>query len=144
MICPNCKAQFPDGIVFCNNCGSKLEAEIPVQQNAYQQQQYQQQSPVYQQPAPAYQQPAAPAQNELTRPMRTGEFFLTTFLIGLPLVGFILCLVWAFGSSANENKRNFCRAQLIWVLIALVISILFGVIAAAVGASIIDEIGYMF
>jgi uncharacterized membrane protein YqjE len=53
-----------------------------------------------------------------TRPLSTGEYFLTMLLLGLPLVGFILMLVWAFGGG-NVNRRNLCRAVLIFTVIVI-------------------------
>jgi hypothetical protein len=35
-------------------------------------------------------------------------------LSGIPLVGFILLLVWAFSSTENPNKKNYARAVLLW------------------------------
>lgn len=130
MICPNCRSQYPDGSVFCQNCGAKLEDEGAAAPNT-----------VYADPS-AQNTPYAPyaqAQNERTRPLRTGEYFLTMFLLSLPVVGFILCLVWGFDSSTNENKRNFCRAQLIWIAIAFALSILTAVILVVVGGTLIGS-----
>jgi Na+/melibiose symporter-like transporter len=56
--------------------------------------------------------------NADTRPLSTGEFFLTMLVLGLPLIGFILMLVWSFGSG-NVNRRNFCRAMLIFTVIVI-------------------------
>lgn len=56
--------------------------------------------------------------NADARPLSTGEFFLTMLVLGLPIVGFILMLVWSFGSG-NVNRRNFCRAILIFTVIVI-------------------------
>ena len=65
--------------------------------------------------------------------MRTSEFFWMILVLAIPLVGFICSLVWAFGSNVNENRKNFCRAQLIWVLVGIVLSILYAVLIASLG-----------
>lgn len=142
MICPNCNSFNPDGTKFCSVCGVKLaQAEQPVQpaepannqavyenaaapngqqdnQNGYQTN-YQQ--PNYQQPVP----PAAPVfmNGEQKKPLGTSQFVLLEFLTSLPIAGFILLLVWAFGDDVNENKRNYCRAKLIWLLIGIGITV---------------------
>lgn len=64
--------------------------------------------------------------------MTTGQWFLTMFLLGIPLVNIILLLVWGFGSSGNLNRRNYCRASMLWMLIAIVLySCIFAFIFAA-------------
>lgn len=53
---------------------------------------------------------------------------LTLFLVGIPLVGFILMLVWAFGSDTNPSKSAWAKATLLWGVIATVITLVFYVI----------------
>ena len=69
--------------------------------------------------------PAAPVfmNGEQKNPLGTGQFVLLEFLTSLPIAGFILLLVWAFGGDVNENKRNYCRAKLIWLLIGIGITV---------------------
>jgi len=43
---------------------------------------------------------------------------------GIPFIGFIMLLVWAFGSQTNPNKKNWARAILILMLIGIVLSII--------------------
>ena len=45
-----------------------------------------------------------------------GDWILTLFLVGIPIVGFILLLVWAFGGSTNASKQKWARAVLIWAV----------------------------
>lgn len=130
MICPNCGTSNPDGTRFCVGCGTKLEGAVP--------------PPVYQQPpvqtrqqsyqAPAYQN--IPAVNPNTTPMRTSEFFWMMFVLGIPLAGFICSLIWAFGSNVNENRRNYCRAVLIWMLVSICLGIVIAIILSLLGASL--------
>nr|WP_325300614.1 hypothetical protein [uncultured Oscillibacter sp.] len=40
----------------------------------------------------------------------------TLFLVGIPLVGLILLLAWAFSGSTNSSKQNWARAALIWAI----------------------------
>lgn len=75
------------------------------------------------------------------RPLRTGEWFVTLLVLALPFVGIIMHFVWAF-SEGNVGRRNFCRATLLWMLvafalfaIALVLMLVFGVSLAALGAA---------
>ncbi len=79
------------------------------------------------QPQPVRQ--TADVPDERSKPYGTGGWMLCQFLEGLPLIGFICQLVWAFGSG-NISRRNYARARLIWLLIGIaivvVLSIVFG------------------
>ena len=59
------------------------------------------------------------------RPMSVGNWFVTILIMAIPVVGLIMLFVWAFGDMAPKNKRNWARAQLIWMLIAFVLVFLF-------------------
>jgi uncharacterized membrane protein YccC len=51
--------------------------------------------------------------------------------MAIPLVGLIVCFVWAFGAG-NPNRRNFARACLILTVIGVAISLAFTVLALPV------------
>ena len=72
-----------------------------------------------------------------------GDWILTMFLSGIPIVGIIMIFVWAFGGGAKASKQNYARAVLIFALISIVIgiisSILFGAIFAAFFTSMSDS-----
>jgi len=54
------------------------------------------------------------ADNEISeKPLTTGEWFVTLLILSVPLIGFIMQLVWAFGDG-HRGRRNFCRASLLW------------------------------
>jgi len=102
------------------------------------------QAPQYQQPP--YQQnynpnyppmnypPVAPNYEELEKPLSLGNWVLTIIICSLPLVGFIMTLVWAFGDG-NKGRRNFMRASLLLsVISAVLVFILFFVIAIFSGS----------
>ncbi len=59
------------------------------------------------------------------RPMSVGNWFVTILIMAIPVVGLIMLFVWAFGDMAPQSKRNWARAQLIWMLIAFVLIFLF-------------------
>ncbi|NCS88663.1 MAG: hypothetical protein AUK34_14815 [Ignavibacteria bacterium CG2_30_36_16] len=64
-------------------------------------------------------------QNEKADVIKVGDWVLTMLILAIPLVGFIMLFVWAFGSGTNPSKANFAKAALIWVVIGIVLSILF-------------------
>ena len=79
--------------------------------------------------APAYGAPAYSAPvKDLNAPMSLGQYMLTMLIGAIPLVGFVFMLIWAFSSDVNVNKKNYCRAVLLWMAIGIVASILFAAI----------------
>ena len=112
--CPRCGKALSANSVFCGGCGTHLASG-----NA----------------APAH--TPAPADQS---PLKTSDYFVMMLLFSIPLVGLILALIWGFSSDANENRKNFSRANLIWYAISAVLCIvwvifLFVIIGFAVGAT---------
>ncbi len=81
-----------------------------------------------------YQQPVYNNQAELESPNTIGDWVLTIFLTCIPCVGLILLFVWAFGNGTNKSKSNWAKAQLIWVAIGIIISI---IVYAILGATLL-------
>jgi len=63
--------------------------------------------------------------------VKTGEWILTFLIVSIPLVGFIMLFVWAFGNGTNESKANWAKASIIWFLIIIGIYVLFALIFGA-------------
>lgn len=68
-----------------------------------------------------------------TKPFSTGGFFLVQLAMIVPVLNIILLLVFALSNSTNVNLQNWSRAMLIFVAIG----ILFGIITAVLGVTII-------
>ena len=64
-------------------------------------------------------------------PVKTGEWVLTFLITTIPIVGFIMLFVWAFGNGTNESKANWAKASLIWFAIIIGIYVLFALIFGA-------------
>ena len=150
MFCPKCGANVDDGTRFCSECGTDVTIKPTPQpvathaQNTYHQQpqsQYTAPQPAYRPappPSPQYAQPAYQPQSTMysaAAPMSVGQYIITFIITAIPIVGFIMLLVWSFGSSTNQNKKNFSRAMLILYLIGIVAGIIFSIISAIVAAS---------
>jgi len=60
-----------------------------------------------------------------TSPMSVKDWFITILILAIPFVGVVMYLAWAFGSSGNLNRRNFCRASLLWVAIVFALFFVF-------------------
>ncbi len=85
---------------------------------------------------PAYEHRETPASGAAinTMPLSTGHYLLMMILAGIPVIGLIVMLVFAF-SAENINRRNFARASLIILLLAIVLLIIFSGIIAALFAT---------
>ncbi|TVQ41291.1 MAG: hypothetical protein EA370_02445 [Wenzhouxiangella sp.] len=62
------------------------------------------------------------------QPVSVGNWMLTILIMAIPLVNLIMLLVWAFSSGTPESKSNWAKATLIWMLILIVVSVLFGIV----------------
>ena len=68
------------------------------------------------------------------QPMTIGDWIVTFIISYIPLVGFIMLFVWAFGDGAHPSKKTWAQAALIMVVVAIVLSIVFfGIIASIIG-----------
>ena len=71
------------------------------------------------------------------RPISTWGYFGYELLFAIPLIGFILLIVFAV-SSTNINLRNFARSYFCYLIILAILLIL--LMATGVGATIISSL----
>ena len=112
-------------------------------QPAYAQPQPVYQQPAYAQPAPVYAQPGqepAPGPDSRYGLISTWGFIGIMLLLCIPIIGFILMIVWACGGCRKYQKRNLCRAMLIFLAVSLVISLIFGFAIKGLVNSAIDTV----
>ncbi len=69
------------------------------------------------------------------RPLSAWAYFGYNILFAIPLVGFIMLIVFAFDSS-NINRRNYARSFFCAYLVAIIISIVVLILALALGISL--------
>lgn len=68
------------------------------------------------------------------KPMTIGEWIITLIITYIPLVGFIMLFVWAFGGGTHPSKKTWAQAVLILMVIGIILAIIFfGVIASIIG-----------
>ena len=58
-------------------------------------------------------------------PISVGEWVITTIILAIPIIGFIMLFVWGFGSNTQPSKANWAKATLIMIGISIVLSFLF-------------------
>lgn len=79
---------------------------------------------------PAYQPPVE------SDDVSMGEWMWTILLLCIPIVNFIMLMVWAFGGSTKASKANYCKAQLLWMLIFFCLSIVLFILGIFVGVGL--------
>ena len=99
--CPVCGKDVPAQAAFCGECGYNFQAGSAT---------------------PYTVPPQAAAEPEDTSPLKVSDYFVMLLVACIPLVNIILLLIWAFSSGTNVNRKNFCRAYLIMMVIMWVIS----------------------
>ena len=83
----------------------------------------------------------APAKGSAYEPISTGGYIGLSLLMCIPVVGIILAVIWAFGGCKKINKRNYCRAMLIMMVIALIFSFLIGFAVKSLMGKALEEAG---
>ncbi len=137
--CQYCGAGMEPNSTFCQACGKSQSAQAapaaPAQQAYTAPQQQYNTTPQYN-PNTAYN---AGVQAALDAPLKVGEYIGMFLLMCIPIVRFIMILIWGFGSSSNTNKKNFARAVMILFVIGLALSIVFGILFGAVLFPLISD-----
>ena len=55
-----------------------------------------------------------------------GDYLLMLILLAIPVVNFIVCILWIISGNGNPNRKNFAKA---WLIIAVVGTILSSLLA---------------
>ena len=76
---------------------------------------------------------------EMYRPLSPWAYFGYSLLFSIPIVGFILLIVFSFNDN-NINRRNFARSFFCMFLVALIIAIIFGILYAVLGSQFIASL----
>ena len=80
-------------------------------------------------------QPNPVNESQQYNPISVGEWIITTIILAIPIVGFIMLFVWGFGSNTQPSKANWAKATLIMMGIGIVLSFLFlGTMLGIIGA----------
>ncbi|MBQ6077307.1 MAG: zinc ribbon domain-containing protein [Clostridia bacterium] len=126
MFCPNCGKEVVEGAGFCGNCGATI-----AQPNA--ERQTPPQPVVVQQPVT---EATLPAQ---FRPLSPWAYFGYSILFSIPVVGFIMLIVFSCKKS-NINRRNFARSYWCALILCVVLFAVLLIIAFLTGS--IERLSY--
>lgn len=134
--CQNCGAGAEDNEKFCKACGSKLPEENAANfayqdaDNSFNNQQMggnfsgQQAGPIPSDIPEEY------------KPISMWGYFGYEILFSIPLVGFILLCIFAFGGTKNKNVKNFARSYFcFFIVVVIAIVVFWGAFAGGVAGS---------
>ena len=126
MICSYCGRDNAPGATNCSSCGSRLTQ--PAQHSG-------QPQPVP--PRPVSTPYAPPRIPDEYRPLSPWAYVGYNILFSIPIVGFILLIVFSVGNG-NINLKNYARSFWCAALIGVIIGIVFVIIMSILGASMAD------
>ena len=75
---------------------------------------------------------------EKYRPISMWGYFGLEILFSIPVVGFIILIIFALGGTKNVNKKNFARSYFCFVIILVII------LAIAVATGLVAQVIDMF
>lgn len=92
-------------------------------------------------PQPKRQEEYVPGSDSKYQPISTWGYIGIMLLMLIPIVGFILLIVWACGGCRKVNKRNFARASLIMMLVSFLFAFLIFLGIKKMVTNFVDSLG---
>lgn len=130
--CKNCGLLLPHDADRCPQCGAP--APLAVRPAA-------QPGPA----APLYGMPDDREAEPMAEAMSQGATTGTMILFAIPVVGFILALVWSFGGTHNEARKRLARAQVVRTLVVAAAAALLVLVAALVFSAVVhSQLAYYY
>ena len=99
-ICKKCGGAVKMEDQFCMHCGMPLEKEESAREEN--------------------------GNDNKAEVLSMGDYLLMLILLAIPVVNFIICILWIISGNGNPNRKNFAKA---WLIIAVVGTILSGILA---------------
>ncbi len=132
--CNRCGKEIPENIRYCPACGAPVQssqedaghdsqARGPVSYSLNNAREEYRNS--YRQPFSDNYGDAAPENGSRYAPISALGYVGIFLLLGIPVIGLILAIIWACGGCRKVNKRNLARASLIMIVISVVLCLVF-------------------
>lgn len=134
MFCENCGKQIPDDAVFCTHCGAK---QVGIAVTSQTRNSAQKPQPVRASPSP----PPVQATGGVDL-ITMGQYLIMFLIMCIPIAGIVMLFIWGFGSETGPNKKNFARAYLVMMAIAIGVGIVMSIALGAIMASIMSSMYY--
>ena len=128
--CKNCGLLLPHDANSCPQCGAP--APHPVQACT---------------PQPAAPRYDAPDEDDepSVEALSQSETTVTMILFAIPVVGFILALVWSFGGTHNAARKRLAQSYVIRTLVVAAALALFVLVAALVFSAVVhSQLAYYY
>ncbi len=58
-------------------------------------------------------------------PVTFSQWMLTLFFMLIPIVNFVMLIVWITSDETQPSKKNWAKAQLIWMIVSMIIGFTF-------------------
>lgn len=132
MECKNCGNSYPDYAENCPACGAY---------NPYAYKAQQERQPRHSQEQPQYQQPVnniyvSDDMYHYDEHVSTWGWIGRWLIMCIPIVGFIMLFVWAFGGTRKRSLKTWARAHLFLSLIGIIVSVIAIIVLMANGNNI--------
>ena len=72
------------------------------------------------------------------QPMTLKDWLIFNLIMLIPIVNFVMIIVWAFKKNVNKSKKTYCQAALIF---GLIVGILYLVVFMPMLLRIINDMG---
>lgn len=74
--------------------------------------------------------------------LTVGDWLITLLIQAIPIVGFVMLFVWAFGGDTHPSKKTWAQATLIFLAIGAVLAIIFFALVGGIFMSIFEGMNY--
>lgn len=71
-----------------------------------------------------------------------GQYLIMFLITAIPIAGIVMLFIWGFGSETGPNKKNFARAYLVMMAIAIGVGIVISIVMGAIMASLMSSMYY--
>lgn len=103
-VCKKCGGAVKMEDAFCMHCGMPLEREEPRREETVKEER---------------------RMEDQAEVLSMGDYLLMLILLAIPVVNFIVCILWIVGKNGNPNRRNFAKA---WMVLAVIGTIVSGIL----------------
>lgn len=131
--CPKCCVGVSADDTVCGNCGNVLEAEMVAEKIVSEEIVSEDLGFINVSPErpPLHDTPPLRVENT-AKVMSLKDWMITLLLLLIPIVNIVMLIIWSVDSNTNENRKHFAWAQLIYMGIGLVITIIFSSIIVSI------------
>lgn len=126
MYCKRCGTENTEGMLFCRECGTPLQRSTErvedIRPNY--RKDYQSREPGKASEVGYYENNKTNVIPDEYTPISMWGYFGYELLFAIPLVGFIMLLVFSFGGTHNKNLKNFARSYFCLMILEVILIVI--------------------